>query len=172
MRQEHNGFGAEPRPSANCGDCNSFGEYVLRYHRSLLERHGFTFVQCSAEREGRECVVMYAAQRCKLLFVLSDGAEACAIGAADLPFPVEGWLGTDGDGGWYSVIGLIEFVSDKKLLTRQLIDEFLGGERVYFEWESALLGKWIDRLSDMFEPSNLHTWIGTYTDYMKTRRYA
>jgi hypothetical protein len=38
----------------DCGECNQFLAIVLSYYQTLLDRHDFQFVECLADRGGRE----------------------------------------------------------------------------------------------------------------------
>ncbi|HEY3061503.1 MAG TPA: hypothetical protein VGL99_21250 [Chloroflexota bacterium] len=156
-----------------CGSCNDFVERVLGYYQPLLSRHGFQFDTCSARDGGRDlsCSVVFTGPRSRLMFVLSDGAEATAISARDATPPPNGWSLRDGDNGWYSAIGLIEYKSGQRLMSRKLADAFGRGERDYFEWESALVTEWLERLAAMFTPDQVASWQPDFAKYRSTRRY-
>jgi hypothetical protein len=157
----------------DCGVCNQFLAIVLSYYEALLDRHGFQFVECAGERGGRECTIMYTNGRANLLFERSDGADGTAIGAASLPFPRDGWTGVDGQGGWYSVIGLLEYVrGKKKLLTPKLMDDFVRGTRAYLGWEADTVAGQLEELIALFDPARPRGWIEDFAAYSKTRRYA
>lgn len=156
----------------DCGECQRFLEIVLSYYQELLERHGFQFVECKAERGGRECSIMHSNGRVNLLFDRSDGSEVSAIGAADLPFPADGWSGRDGDGGWYSLIGLLEFRRGTKLLTPKLMEQFVRGTRAYLGWEADTVGDHLPELVALFDSATAPDWRDHFEAYRRTRRYA
>lgn len=158
--------------SEDCGDCNSFRQYMEHYYLAILNRFGFTLARCSSEHEGRECLLMYRSKQCQLLFILSDGAEGCAIGALEAPFPEGVLLRTNGEIGWYHVASLIEFKSGKKVLTPRLLNEFRSGDPIYFEWESQLMSSWAEVLIDMFAPGKPQQWHDDFAQYAQIRRYA
>lgn len=141
----------------DCGDCDYFVENVQRHLGDLLSQHGFRSVQCQAERGGRECTWMLESDRCRLLFTLADGAEACSIGKLDTAFPGNISYYLNGEIGWYNALWLIEFKTGKQLLTRKLINKLWEGKLVYFEWLSPMLEKWMPELISMFESDQI-TW--------------
>lgn len=155
-----------------CGDCAPFVERALRSFQALLTRYGFDVVDCTSDRGGRECVLMYRANSAALLFILTDSSEFTAIADPATPFPTNGWSGIDGEGGWYSVVGLIEYLAKKRLLTRKVIDELALGKRDAFGWEAGLMNDWIERLLGMFAPGAPPTWQADYAKYASTRRYV
>jgi hypothetical protein len=158
--------------SVECGDCTSFAEHARSAYQPLLARYGFELVDCSSDHDGRECALMYRNRNAALLFDLSDGAEATAISDRDAPFPVNGWTGVDGNQGWYSVVGLIEYLDKKKLMTRKLMDKLMRGERDYFAWEAPLVNNSIERLLGLFAPGKPRTWQDDFAKYVRTRRYG
>jgi hypothetical protein len=115
---------------------------------------------------------MYTNGRANLLFDRGDGSDVSAIGDASLRFPSNGWSGVDGEGGWYSLIGLIEFLRGKKLLTPKLIDQFVRGTRAYLEWESDIVTERLENVIALFEPSQPQGWREEFAVYSRTRRYA
>jgi hypothetical protein len=156
-----------------CGECTPFVERVLRAYEPLLTQYGFKFADCTSERGGRECAAMYTSPEAKLLFVLTDGALATAISDRDTPFPPGGWSGgDDGEAGWYSVVGLIEYIDGKKLMTRKLMDEVARGKRDYFTWEAGLTNAAMGRLLGLFTPDNQRSWQSDFANYARTRRYG
>jgi hypothetical protein len=156
----------------DCGDCTPFAERALRAYQPLLTRYGFDAVDCTSDRGGRECVLMYRAHNAALLFILTDSAEATAIADPAAPFPTNGWSGVDGEDGWYSVVGLIEYHAKKKLMTRKLLDEFALGKRDALAWEAGLMNDWIERLMGLFAPDTPPTWQDDFSKYARTRRYG
>ncbi|MCG8352957.1 MAG: hypothetical protein MI924_34770 [Chloroflexales bacterium] len=115
---------------------------------------------------------MYQSTQCRLLFILSDGAEGCAIGSLEALFPEGVSLRTNGEMGWYHIVPLIEFKSGQKVFTARLLNEFRDGERIYFEWESQLMAKWIDVLIGMVAPNKQQDWHDAFVRYAQTRQYA
>lgn len=158
--------------SIDCGPCNSFRTRVERYYDSLLQRYKFALVECSADGDDRECVLMYESHRCHFLFIRSDGAEACTIGSLETPFPGNTVFLTRGEQGWYHAVALIEWQSRKKLLTARLTDEVQDGKRDYLEWESHLVNDWAERLFALFSPGSPRQWHDDFWRYARTRRYA
>src|SRR5438105_1555420 len=131
------------------GRCTPFLQRALDVYAPILTRDAFEFVDCTAKDSGRGplCTAMYRSNELALLFTLADGSEATGIAAPETVFPVYGWNGTDGKDGWYSVVGLVEYVNNKKkLLTQKLMDEFMRGKRDYLVWEYDLASRYFDRL--------------------------
>lgn len=156
----------------DCGECNQFLAIALSYYQDILDRYGFRFVACLADRGGRECTTMYSNDRANLLLDQSDGSQVSAIGDAVLPFPSSGWSGVDGEGGWYSMIGVIEYLQRKKLLTPKLMKQFVSGTRAYLQWESQIVAKRLDQVMSLFEPDHGQAWREDFAVYARTRRYA
>jgi len=156
----------------DCGDCTPFAESARRAYQPLLTRYGFEGVDCSSDRGGRECALMYRNGQAALLFILADSAEGTGISQSDAVFPDNGWSGVDGADGWYSAIGLIEYLSGKKLMTRKLMDQLMRGQVDYFTWEAALMHDWIERLMALFAPGQPRTWQDDFAKYARTRHYG
>lgn len=147
-----------------CGDCRDFVELTERRYGPILERYGFRPVRCSANRGGRECLLMLESENNRLLFVRSDGADNCTLGSLDAEFP-EGGLLDEGETGWYHVISLIQFKTGMKLLTRRRMDKFFEGKGDYFAWQAELLSKNTDMLFGLFREGNERTWREEFLRY-------
>jgi hypothetical protein len=118
------------------------------------------------EGKGPSYILMYQNSKCRLLFQLSDGAEAGAIADLNTQFPRLGWSGIDSEGGWYSLVGLIEYLKKERLLTKDLIDKFFKGEQDYFEWESRLVFDSMDKLIELFDIGD-KAWQADFAIYAK-----
>jgi len=149
-----------------CGKCSDFVESTERSYGDILEHHGFRPVKCSAEHDGRECLLMLESDSLRLLFVRSDGAETCELGPVNAEFP-EGGLHGQGDSGWYNVISLLEFKTGKKLLTRRRLDRFLEGKEDYYAWQADMLSENVEMLFDLFRDGNEKTWKDEFLEFYK-----
>jgi hypothetical protein len=140
-----------------CGDCSDFVELTERTFGKILDQFGFHPVQCESDHDGRECLLMAESERCRLLFVRSDGSDNCGLGSLGAEFPAGGF-DSHADTGWYHVVTLLEFKSGKRLLTRRLLDKFLEGKESYFAWQADLLSKNVESLFDLFREGDEATW--------------
>lgn len=156
--------------NVDCGDCNEFAEYAQRHLGDLLSRYGFRSVQCESDRGGRECVWMLESEHCRMLFTLSDNEENCSLGRVETPFPGMISFLLNGEIGWYGTLFLIEFKTGKELLNLKLVNEFVEGKRVYFEWLSPLLEKWMEELIAMFDGREELTWHEDFVRMLETRK--
>ncbi len=156
--------------NVDCGDCNDFVENIQRDLGDLLSRYDFHSVQCDSQRGGRECVWMLESERCRLLFTLSDGEDACSLGTVDTAFPGNESFLRNGEIGWYDTLWLIEFRTGKQLLDLKLINEFVAGKRVYFEWLSPLLDEWVVKLFGMFAGDGQLAWHDDFLQVRESRK--
>ena len=156
--------------SIDCGSCAPFHSRVEQHYNVLLHRYGFSPVECSADRNGRECTLMYESSRCRLVFIRSDGAKSCTIGSLETPFPGNTLLHTRGEQGWYHAITLIEWKSGKKLLTARLIDEVHDGKRNYLAWEAQHVAQWANQLFELFAPGKSRQWQDDFAQFAHTGR--
>jgi hypothetical protein len=155
-----------------CGDCTPFVERALRAYEPLLTRYGFELVDCSSAHGGQECLLMYRGKHASLLFLRSDGAEGTAIGDPDAGFPQYGWTGVDGEDGWYSLVGVVEFLEKKDLKVDKLMREVWRGKVDYYAWEATQANAAVDRLLSLFAPGNPRTWQDDFAKYARTRTYG
>jgi len=156
--------------AVGCGDCVAFVESVQRHLGDLLSRYDFGSVQCEADRGGRECRWMLESKRCRLLFTLMDGAQDCSMGRLDTPFPGMVSFFLNGEIGWYNTLFLIELKTGKALLNRSLVNEFVEGERAYFEWFAPLLEKWMAELIPLFDGQGQPVWHDDLVGMLKERK--
>jgi hypothetical protein len=83
-----------------CGACESFRTFAERYYGPLLRQYGFGIVACAEGQGGRECILMYHSDHCRLLLSHSDGSDDCLLGDPEQPFPSSGLHGSRGEEGW------------------------------------------------------------------------
>jgi len=154
----------------DCGDCSEFVQYAQRHFGDLLARHGFRSVQCTSRRDGRECKWMVESGRCRMLFTLSDNQEDVSLGKVDASFPADVAFRLNGEVGWYNALWLIEFKAGKQLMKRKLINEFVEGKRVYFEWLTPLVHERFDELVAMFDRQAELTWRDDLVRMLEARK--
>ncbi len=153
----------------DCGDCQDFVDHVEQALGGLISKYGFHSVECASDLGGRECRWMLESERCRMLFTLMDGAEACSLGRLDTPSPGMISFYLNGEVGWYNALWLIELKQGKQLLTRKLINRMWEGKLDYFEWLAPMLKTHLDELIEMFSGEGEFAWHDDLVEMLEKR---